>query len=75
MIDHISAQEGVVCVDLLRSRMFGNRVYVDLEIQVDGEKSLWEAHEVAERVHADVERTFTDVKHVMIHVNPAKTPA
>lgn len=75
MIDHISAQEGVVCVDLLRSRMFGNRIYVDLEIQVDGEKSLWEAHEVAERVHADVERTFTDVKHVMIHVNPAKTPA
>lgn len=72
MADHISSQEGVVCVDLLRSRMFGNKVYIDLEIQVDGDKSLREAHEVAERVHANVEHTFPDVKHIMIHVNPTK---
>lgn len=70
MADYISGQEGVVCVDSLRSRMFGNKVYIDLEIQVDGEKPLREAHQVAERIHDDVEKTFPDVKHIMIHLNP-----
>lgn len=68
---YIAAQDGVVCVDLLRSRMFGNKVYIDLEIQVDGDKSLREAHAVAEQIHHNVEQTFPDVKHIMIHVNPA----
>lgn len=73
--DYISSQNGVVCIDLLRSRMFGNQVYIDLEIQVDGEKSLREAHEIAEHVHAGVEQQFPDIKHIMIHVNPtAKIP-
>lgn len=71
LADYISGQEGVVCVDSLRSRMFGNKVYIDLEIQVDGEKSLREAHQVAEQIHDDVEKTFPDVKHIMIHLNPA----
>lgn len=73
--DYISSQNGVVCIDLLRSRMFGNQVYIDLEIQVDGEESLREAHEIAEHVHTGVEQQFPDIKHIMIHVNPtAKIP-
>lgn len=71
MEQYIAAQEGVVHVDSLRTRMFGNKVYIDLEIQVDGEKSLQDAHEVAEHVHNEVEHTFPDVKHIMIHLNPA----
>ncbi len=70
--EYVSAQNGVICVDMIRSRMFGNKVYIDLEIQVDGQKSLNEAHEVAEQVHYDVEHQFPDIKHIMIHVNPAK---
>lgn len=71
MNEYISSENGVVCVDMLRSRMFGNKVYIDSEIQVNGDKSLKEAHEVAELVHNDVERNFPEVKHIMIHVNPA----
>lgn len=70
--EYVSAQHGVVCVDMLRSRMFGNKAYIDLEIQVNGEMPLREAHEIAERIHADVEHEFPEVKHIMIHVNPAK---
>lgn len=68
----IAAQKGVICVDLLRSRMFGNKVYIDLEIQVDGNICLKEAHEVAEQVHRNVEHQFPDIKHIMIHVNPGE---
>lgn len=70
LTEDILAQKDVLRVDMLRSRMFGNKVYIDLEISVDGDKSLWEAHEVAERVHRNVEQCFSDVKHIMIHVNP-----
>ena len=71
MAEYIAGQDGVVCVDSLRSRMFGNKVYIDLEIQVDGEKSLRDAHEVAQRIHDEVEHAFPDVKHIMVHLNPA----
>ena len=64
--------EGVVRIDSLRTRKFGNRVYVDAEIAVDGSLPLVEAHAIAEAAHDAVERRFPDVKHIMIHENPAE---
>lgn len=70
--EYIETQKDVVCVDLLRTRMFGNKVYIDLEIQVDGDMRLWDSHAVADRIHNLVETEFPDIKHIMIHVNPAR---
>lgn len=66
----IAAQEGVRRLDLLRSRTFANRCYVDVEIAADGTLTLTEAHAIAERVHDVIEHTFPAVKHCMVHVNP-----
>jgi len=66
----IEGRNGVEKIDLLMTRQFGNKIYVDVEIAVDGNQNLWGAHEIAEQVHDDVEREFPDVKHCMIHVNP-----
>lgn len=71
---YVLAQPDVVGVALLRSRTFGSRVYIDLVIQVDGSLPLRSAHAIAERVHANVERDFPDIKHIMIHVDPADPP-
>ena len=68
--DCVSAQEGVMTIDLLATREFGNRIYVDLEIGADGALSLARGHEIAERVHDAVEQAFPKVKHIMVHVNP-----
>ncbi len=68
----VEGQPDVVRVDLLHTRQFGNRIYVDLEIAVKRDISLVEAHDIAERVHRNVEKEFPKIKHVMIHVNPAK---
>ena len=73
--EYIVRQEEVVGVDVLHTRMFGNKVYIDLEIEVDGDRSLWEAHAIAERVHDRVEKNFPDIKHIMIHVNPVNCGA
>jgi cation diffusion facilitator family transporter len=66
----IEAQDGVERVDLLRTRQFGNKIYVDLEIAVKEDISLLDAHGIAERVHSAVEGAYPNIKHVMIHVNP-----
>ena len=62
---------GVDGVDALRSRQFGNKVYVDMEIAVNGGLTLTEAHAIAEGVHDEIEAAFPQVKHIMIHVNPS----
>ena len=67
----VEEQPGVERVDLLHTRQFGNKVYIDLEIAVNRDLSLGDAHAIAERVHGGVEQSFPNVKHVMIHVNPA----
>lgn len=66
------AQSGVLGVDLLHTRTFGNKIYVDIEISADGRKSLTAAHEIAEQVHDAIEREFPKVKHIMVHVNPGE---
>ena len=65
-------QEDVQGVDLIHTRVFGNRIYVDIEISADGSMTLEASHGVAERVHDVIESSFPKVKHIMVHVNPAK---
>ncbi len=64
-------QAGVIAVDLLQTRTFGNKIYVDVEIRADGNILLREAHDIAETVHDTIEQEFPKVKHIMVHVNPA----
>lgn len=69
--ERVMAQSGVERIDLLRTREFGNRIYIELEIAVNGTLPLTTAHAIAQSVHDDVEASFPQVKHIMIHVNPA----
>ena len=70
----IAKQEGVLGIDEIRTRLFGSRYYVDVEISADGNQTLWQAHAIAEKVHDIIEEQFRDAKHVMVHVNPAEPP-
>ncbi len=66
----ILAQDGVRGVDLLKTRLFGSKIYVDVEISADASLTLEDSHAIAERVHSKIEEEFEDVKHCMVHVNP-----
>ena len=70
--DCVVKNENVKGIDLLQTRIFGNKIYVDVEIETDGSLTLQEAHNIAEDVHDDIEKNFPKVKHIMVHVNPAK---
>lgn len=67
----VLGQEGVLGIDRLMTRLFGARIYVDMEIAADGSRTLYETHEIAEQVHDAIEKAFPEVKHCMVHVNPA----
>lgn len=64
-------QDPVIGVDLIKTRLFGNKVYVDVEITMNGDVPLHKAHDSAHRVHDAIESCFPKVKHCMVHVNPA----
>ena len=68
----VMKNENVLGIDLLQTRVFGNKIYVDVEIQADASYTLQKAHDIAEAVHDDIEKSFPKVKHIMVHVNPAK---
>ena len=68
--DCVLSHKEVLGIDVLKTRIFGNKIYADIEICVDGSKTLSEGHAIAEQVHNTVEENFPKLKHIMVHVNP-----
>ena len=70
MEETVMSIDGVLDLDDIKTRLFSNKIFVDIEICADGDLTLWDAHEIAENVHDKIEEDFKDVKHCMVHVNP-----
>nr|WP_221301438.1 cation diffusion facilitator family transporter [Methanococcus maripaludis] len=66
----ILSVDGVLEIDVLKTRIHSNKIYVDVEISVNKDLSLIEAHNISENVHSQIERKLKRVKHCMVHVNP-----
>ncbi|AEK19527.1 cation diffusion facilitator family transporter [Methanococcus maripaludis] len=66
----ILSVDGVLEIDVLKTRIHSNKIYVDVEISVDKDLSLIEAHNISENVHSQIESKLKRVKHCMVHVNP-----
>lgn len=63
---------GVKDISMLKTRLFGNKIYVDIEICVDENMSVKDGHEIAEAVHLNVESDIEHIKHCMVHLEPYK---
>lgn len=68
--DTIKHIDGVKRVDDVKTRLHGSRLYVDVEIAVDKNITVFEGHKIAQVVHDTIEKNLPDVKHCMVHVNP-----
>jgi len=62
------------CRDV-RSRGMEGTVYVDLKIEVEPQMSTARAHDLADAVEASLQAAFPEVVDVVVHVEPASTPA
>lgn len=69
ILDCVMQNKEVLGIDKLKTRIFGNKIYVDAEILLDGSYTLQTAHNIAEKVHDDIELNFPEVKHIMVYVN------
>lgn len=67
---NIMGVNGVKEIDDLKTRIHGNKLFVDVEIAVESSLSVKEGHEIAEEVHQMIERLDETIKHCMVHVNP-----
>lgn len=65
-----SSVEGVKSISDLKTRTFGSKLYVDIDITVDGNITVREGHDIAGVVHDLIEDKIDDVKHCMVHVEP-----
>jgi cation diffusion facilitator family transporter len=66
----INKNKKVISIDDLKTRQFGNRYYIDVEISVDKNMSILSAHSIAQNLHDTIEEKIPFVKHCMVHVNP-----
>lgn len=66
----INNVDDVLGLDSLQTRLFGSKIYVDVEISADKNKSLEESHRIAHEIHDKIEENIKNVKHCMVHVNP-----
>lgn len=66
----ISESEEVLSIDRVSTRLFGDRIYVDIEISMDKNLSLYEAHGYGHEIHDRIEERYPQIKHCMVHINP-----
>ncbi len=68
--DIIKNTNGVLGINKLSTRLFGSKIYVDVEIFADGNLTLSAAHEIAQSVHDTLEDKIPQIKHCMVHIDP-----
>ena len=61
---------GVKSIHDLKTRIFGNKVYVDIELCVNSELTVKESHDIATKVHDNIENKIENIKHCMVHIEP-----
>ena len=66
----VSSVKNVKGIDSLKTRMHGNMLYVDVDIVVDRTISVSAGHDIANEVKDTLKSEFSDIKDVMVHVNP-----
>lgn len=70
IIEIVERKSDIKNMDDIKTRKFANKAYIDIEISVDSNMLLKDAHEVAEKLHDEIEEKLPIVKHCMVHVNP-----
>ena len=68
----INGYEKIKKIDVLRTRQFGSKVYVDIEVQVDKNMEFEEVHDLTHKLRNDIEKNNNFIKSCMIHANPTE---
>jgi ferrous-iron efflux pump FieF len=67
--DLATAHAGVISLHDLRTRSSGTKTFIQFHLEMDGNMTLLEAHEIADDVMDEIEEAFPDAE-VLIHEDP-----
>ena len=67
--------DGVCSIHKTRTRRSGDATLVDMHVQVDGDLSVREGHDICETVKHTIIRQCREVVEVLIHLEPAYSGA
>lgn len=70
IFDAIEAVEGAHHPHRVRARNIGHKVMIAIDLEVDGELTLREAHEIAHKVEESLKSKIDNVFDVAIHIEP-----
>jgi hypothetical protein len=62
--------DGVVDLHMLRTRLMAGRALVDVHLQVNGNISVSEGHQISENVRNQLIDEFENVDQVLVHIDP-----
>lgn len=62
--------DGVLSVHKVRARTMGNRILVDLHVEVKATLTVEEGHEIAEEAAVNIQKELPQVAHALVHVEP-----
>lgn len=64
------AVEGVKDTEKIRIQLYGPDAHVDIDIEVDPELSVERAHEISQKVRAEIQKKWSAVRDVTVHIEP-----
>jgi divalent metal cation (Fe/Co/Zn/Cd) transporter len=70
LFEAVKAVEGAHNPHRVRARKIGNYYMVNLDIEVDPDLSVREAHDIAQNVEKSIKLTLKKIYDVMVHVEP-----
>jgi divalent metal cation (Fe/Co/Zn/Cd) transporter len=69
------AVEGVERIEKVRVRKSGTGLLMDIHVQVDGDMTVTQGHEIGGTVKTQLMRSDMGVQDVVIHLEPLEEPA
>jgi len=66
----ISSVKGVYHPHRVRIRKIGHRYMIDIDIEVDGTKTVTEAHAISHQVEETIKKNVNNVYDIVIHIEP-----
>ena len=66
--------QNVSGVHKLRTRKLANYIYIDLHLEVDGQLSVIQGHDISEEVKHTLIQNYPKIIDVMVHLEPEKKP-
>lgn len=66
----VTSTEMVRDVSWMKTRHHGNRIFVDMAIEIDGDMSVEDSHSIASHLKNKLKEELPIIKEVLIHVNP-----